>query len=304
MKSPFTSGIRHIAVAAPAGPPCSEKIKKSSSLLRSLGLKVTVMPNVFRGADEKYLSADIESRVSDIHACWRDETVDLLLCARGGYGSAQLLPHLDWKLLKSRKLPVLGYSDITALHLAMCANDVGIPVAAPMADKFDEVLNDEYTVKSIFSALSGEAAVVFEAPPKFKIKVIKSAELSAPVIPANLTILVSLLGTPYFPNLGGKILLIEDIGEKVRQLDRALTQLRLAGVLEDCSGLIFGGFSKCGRRRERDAVFSKFTSYVNGPVLSGFPFGHFLPMKALRWNTTFKIENSGRITMTPAEFFS
>ena len=269
-------------------------------MLRSLGLKVTVMPNVFKGADEKYLSADIESRVSDIHACWRDETVDLLLCARGGYGSAQLLPHLDWALLKSRKLPVLGYSDITALHMAMCVNNAGIPLASPMADKFDEVLDDEYTVQSISNALNGKAAVAFAPPPGFRIKVIKDAELSAPVIPANLSILVSLLGTPYFPCPAGKILLIEDIGEKVRQLDRALTQLRLAGVLKNCSGLIFGGFTKCGNRKERDAVFSKFASYVNGPVLSGFPLGHFLPMAALRWNTILKIESGGRITIMPA----
>lgn len=300
MNSPFPDNIRHIAIAAPAGPPCPEKIKKSSSSLRSLGLKVTVMPNVFKGTEEKYLAADIASRISDIHACWQDKSVDLLLCARGGYGSAQLLPHLDWKLIKSRKLPVLGYSDITALHMAMCVNNAGIPIASPMADKFDEVLKDEYTVESISNVLNGKDPLVFEAPPKFRIEVIKSAGCSAPVIPANLTILVSLAGTPYFPDLSEKILLIEDIGEKVRQLDRAMTQLRLAGVLEKCSGLIFGGFTKCGSRRERDAVFGKFASYVNGPVLSGFPFGHFLPMKALRWNTILKIESNGRITMMPA----
>lgn len=296
LENPFTPDIKHIAVAAPAGPPDKSRIKDSCELLNSFGIKVSVMPNVFAGAEEDYLSANIEKRVCDIHKCWQDESIDLLLSARGGYGSAQLLPHLDWKLLESRPLPVLGYSDITALHLAMFRKKAGIPIASPMTDKFVDVLKDDYTVKHIRRALStGLKKELLSIPEGFKLKVIKKGCALAPVIPSNLTVLVSLCGSPYIPDFKGKILLLEDINEEVRKLDRALTQLRISGVFDKCAGVIFGGFRKCGGHKTRENLFRNFAEYINGPVLYGFPFGHFLPMAAIRFGTRMSITDSGSI---------
>lgn len=296
LENPFTPDIKHIAVAAPAGPPDKSRINDSCKLLNSFGIKVSVMPNVFARADEDYLSASIEKRVCDIHKCWQDETIDLLISARGGYGSAQLLPFLDWKLLKSRPLPVLGYSDITALHLAMFRKKAGIPIASPMTDKFVDVLDDPYTVKHIRRALStGLKKELLLMPEGFKLKVIKKGSALAPVIPLNLTVLVSLFGSPYLPDFKGKILLLEDINEEVRKLDRSLTQLRLAGVFNKCAGIIFGGFRKCGSHKDREILFRTMAEYINGPVLCGFPFGHFLPMTAIRFGTKISITESGSI---------
>jgi len=299
MKNPFPGSINHIGIISPSGPINKETVLDTCKLLRKFGIKITVMPHVHGSSKVEYLAADIADRLDDLHNCWKNRSINLVLAARGGYGSAQLLPYIDWDLLKSRDLPLLGYSDITALHLAMLAKNAGVPVASPMIRQLPKALGDGFSDKWLTKALSTDTAPEkLVLCNKAKLRIIKKGTASAPVIPVNLTMLNSLLGTSYIPDLTGKILLIEDVKEPTYKLDRCLTQLRLAGIPGKLAALLIGDFRYCGNSRQREELFVDFATSVNGPVISGLPFGHRLPMLCLRYGSIIHITSNAELKIS------
>lgn len=298
MYNPFPENIRHIAIVSPAGEPQKSAVYNACGKIDEMGIRSTIMPNVFARSKGKSLPSSIESRVSDIHECWKDSSIDLILSARGGYGSARILESLDWDLLRRRKVPFLGYSDITALHLAMLRKNVGIPVSSPVAAEFSAAIEDEFTANSLYRALLFSTDLYpLIMPLKSDIRIIKRMETEGKVLPVNLTVLTSLMGTPCFPELEGCILLIEDINEPVYKIDRCLTQLKSGGVLSKCSGLLFGNFRRCGNKKDKEKIFAEFAEFVNGPVISGIPFGHCFPRISLCFGTKIKISSNGDILL-------
>ena len=187
MDNIFPKTIRHVAIISPAGPADRARIEAGVALLHRWGLKVTVMPHVFSGAREGYLSASTSERLADLHACWHDTGIDLVICARGGFGSAHLLPEIDWRLLRSRPLPLIGYSDITALHLAMLKMHAGIPVAAPMAAKLHEAFIEnqfaDYTAGYCRAAMLGLPAQIKSPDGGNPVRIIKPGSVDALQLP-------------------------------------------------------------------------------------------------------------------------
>ena len=290
-ENPFPKQIRTIGVAAPAGSADREKYEASVRLIESFGIRVVSAPHLFSETPHaSYLSAPENERADDLNALIRDPGIDLIQCIRGGYGSMKILESIDWDVLRERKLPVIGFSDITAIHLAMVAKHAGIPVAGQMAARFAESMKDPLTHDSFRSslrfALTGEGKLEFSP-----LKVLKDGTCSGPLIPANLTLLTALCGTSYLPDLTGCILVIEEIGEPPRKIDRELTQLRLSGILDRISGLVFGQYTDCGTESELDPLFREFAQYVSGPVLAGFPFGHEIPSVTLPCGGKFTIRD-------------
>lgn len=294
MNKSFFSDGRHIALAAPSGTAVDVKssIKKSVAALIANGCRISIGPCV--GAQpphRKYLSASIANRVAEIENFWRDETVDAILCVRGGFGAAQLLDELDWDLLRSRKLPLIGYSDITALHLAMMGEGAGTPIAAWMGAKFDKALNDEFTMRHLNLALGYDSQ---EQPAASPIRAIRGGGESlvrGAVLPLNLIVAASIAGSRHFPDGANKIIVLEDIAEETYRLDRCLTQLRLAGLFDNAAAVVFGYFDDCGDERDIEALLAEFAESVNCPVYAGLPFGHHLPMLCMRYGEMMTIDN-------------
>lgn len=281
--NPFPSTIKNVAVIAPAGPPDKSKYDAGKAALEQFGLNVITMLNVFKGCSTPYLSASIEDRISDLHQAWSDPTVDLILCARGGYGSAQLLPEIDWELLRSRNIPFLGYSDITALHLAMLQQEVSTPISSPMCCDIAEALTHSLTRTSLECCLTSQTGTIEVT------STTRNIPLSAPVIAANLTVLTSMIGTSYFPDLSGSVLLLEDISEDIYKIDRCLTQLSLSGVLTGSVGVIFGDFNDCGALEYREKLFRKFSENNSFSVFCDASFGHLSSTYCIRQNDTVSI---------------
>lgn len=292
IKNPFPENIRHIAVVSLAGKPKRGAVTSTCRLLKGFGIRTTVMPNVYSPEPGEKLPSACELRISDFNKALNDNSVDLILSSRGGYGSAQLLEKVDWRLLKRRNLPILGYSDITALHLAMFAKKTGIAISSPMCSELPRALRHPITWDSLSSSLSPSSGEIFPLPGKFKLKIIKSGKASGKIIPVNLTVLTTMLGTPYLPDFRGTVLLIEDLCEPVYKLDRYLTHLQLSGILKDVSALLLGNFRRCGNERDRLKVFAKFADAVNGPVIAGIPFGHIKRRLCLRFGAEIEIDNS------------
>ena len=284
----MNSRYRHAAVIAPAGPLKPEALAAGVKFLEGNGLAVTIMPHVEAGAPEKYLAAPLEQRVADLHAAWRNPEIDLIVCARGGFGSMQLLPLIDWELLRSRAVPLLGLSDITALHLGMLKNSVGTPVSSAMLGGMGKI--DDFTLEALRFALLRDRSE-FEYPARL---LKPGRDFSALPRALNLSVAAALCGTPYMPDLTGCFLVLEDIGEPPYRIERCLSQLQMCGILGECAGLAFGQFTDCGGPDEMQLIYRKYAEFVNGPVWSGFPFGHEPAIAALNWSIPV-CHRSGRL---------
>ena len=272
-----------LGIVAPASGMDPAVFDAGVQALERRGFAVKVFPH----AREKsgYLSAPAEMRAGDLAAAWNDESLDAILCARGGFGSAHLLPRLDWERMKKRALPLLGYSDITALHLAMDKFGVGRPVAAPMLKDLSEIDDGSLTaLLDVLARRDHEFCSVEELTPH--------PVFSGRPLAGNLTVMASLLGTPYFPNPTGRALFIEEVGEPLYRIDRLLTQLEQAGVFRVCAGAVFGAFTGGDfTGAELRELLSRVMKAAGKPAVTGFPFGHKLPFRAIDFSATVAIRD-------------
>ncbi len=289
MLSAFNN-IKKIALVAPAGPPLAENVKKVVDIFFHKNIEVVLGKSVKDIYDVKYLSSSISMRVDDIHSMWSDSTIDCVISAKGGYGSAQLLPFLNWKLLEANPKPFIGFSDITALHLAMYKNGVKNLISGPMLSYLLKMEDDDYSSDSL-AACFNLKPYSFIPLKDSKFKVLKRGKGEGSIIPVTLSVLVTLIGTPYLPSFKKSILLIEDINEPVYKLDRYLTQLVHSGVLNRCNGLLLGYFTRCGNLKDRLKLFSDFAENFNFPVIANIPFGHKLPRLSVSFGDYVTIED-------------
>jgi len=277
----YDNRFPRLTVIAPGSMPDRNDVETGVKLLRDNGHQVRLMPHIFTGDRLKHLAAPAADRAADLEAAWLSPETDAILCARGGGGSAQLLPLLDWEKLRRRPMPLIGYSDITALHFAMEKTGAGLPVVAPMVCTYPDSLADGYAARAWRAAFSDGPRKV-ELPPGGELRFYRKGRVCARPLTANITVAASLCGTGYLPSARGRLVLLEDIDESVSRLDRRLTQLAMAGFFEGCAGIVFGQFTDCeSPLEEQQELCSRAAAWTAGPVCSGFPFGHEIPFTVL-----------------------
>ena len=277
-----------IGICSPAGPSSAVTLERAARALEGRGYRVRVAPNAAAThADLPYLGGSDDERLADLNGLLRDPSVDLILCARGGYGCARLLDGIDYAAARADPKPLVGYSDVTALSLALLARAGVVSFSGIMAtagDGFGQETLDPWSAASFFAAVGprgdGEA-LTFASPADaapWRIHRGPNA-VRGPVAPVCLSLLVSLLGTPYMPDLTGAILVIEDVHEELYSIDRCLTQLRLAGVLARVSAVLIGWFN--GVDADTDARLAIDVPRVvlsltpkSVAVASGVAYGH------------------------------
>jgi len=249
------------------------------------GLKPKFGRNVRKRAG--YLGGSVQERLDDLHAMFEDPEVRAVFCIRGGYGSGQLLDRIDYSLIRRNPKIFLGYSDITALHLAIQKQAGLITFHGPMMlARFTE-----YTRRLFRKALFDKEplGLISNPPdsdplrPAHMYRTVRGGIARGPLTGGNLSLICSLMGTPYEPETRGRILFIEDVGEEPYSLDRMLTQLRLAGKLQAAAGVIFGECAAC-RPRDFQPSFENTLSTgevvddilgpLSVPVLAGLTIGH------------------------------
>lgn len=276
-----------LGIISPAGSiKHPEKLEKAVEFLTSVGYKVLLAPNIL--ACEDYLAGSDDLRAADLHWAFKNPEIKAVLCSRGGYGCARLLDKIDFELISQNPKPLFGFSDITVL-----LNTLPCPVFhAPMAvSDFGADKIDDFTAKNFLNILEGFKPDVFEASADFE--VINGGNAKVELAGGNLTSLVSLLGTKYFPDLSGKILLLEDVNEELYKIDRMLTQLKLAGVFETVSGVIFAGFGET----QVSADFLKQFLPVSLPAFKGFYASHDMMKYTLPFGLEYFLDaNKGILT--------
>ena len=278
----FPASIRTVGLTSPASLPDTARIAEARRYLEEVcGVKTVLAPGALKHGPMKYCCGTPESRLADFHALLNDPRIDLILCTRGGFGSAHILPKLDFDLLRERNLPVYGYSDISALHLAMLAKHAGIPVCAPMADGLPDAMKRPEAKESFRTVLRKRTA-----PRKLRLIPVggsaADAVLTGPLVLSNLTVMTTLCGTPWMPPLHGMILALEDVHEEARVLDRHLTHLIQAGIIEQTRAVVFGYFTKCGPKPQIRRLLRDFAAQTGKPVFQGLAFGHEHPKCAYR----------------------
>lgn len=282
-----------IGLCSPAGPSSEESVARGVAALEERGYQVVVGAYACdRGGDEeeaKYLAGTDNARLADLNAFLADPSIDLILCARGGYGSARLLDGIDYEAARRDPRPLVGYSDITSLSLALATRAGVVSFSGIMATAghgFGEETLDPFSARSFFEAVGeGEFPRTLSSPEDaapwhvWREPSAGGSVVSGPLFPVCLSLLTSLIGTPYMPDLSGAIVVIEDVHEELYAVDRCLTQMRLAGLLENLSALLVGSFN--GTTEEEDAALLRGVPRLacafappRVAVASGIPYGH------------------------------
>ncbi len=256
-----------VGIAAPASPFDKKSFKEGIRIIESLGFNVKTPENVFRRSG--YLAGSDMERAESLMRLFEDDTVDAIFCARGGFGSMKLLPLLDFAIIADNPKIFVGFSDITALSLAIYQQCGMATFHGPLVTTLRN--GSEATIAALKTAISSSTPLVLTPS---KPLVLRPGKASGPVIGGNLTVLTHLLGTSYEPSFHGHILFLEDRGEAPYRIDRLLSQFRLAGHLDGISGLILGTFHDCGNPEEIYNIFAEALKDTQIPILAGFDLGH------------------------------
>lgn len=290
-----------VALVGPSGPLDEGVLAKCEKAVRDLGYVPRSLKSA--GARHGYLSGVDEVRAASLNAAFQMDDVAAILCTRGGYGAARLLDRLDYDLARRQPKILLGYSDITALHLAYFARSGLISFHGPMVGGWTREDFDALSLSSMMTALqSAQALGDYPHIPGHPVTPVVPGLARGRLIGGNLSLIASLAGSGYWPDTDGFILLIEDVDEDIYAIDRMLTTLRLSGLLDRAAGFILGQFTNCAPKENRDSltlsqVIDDLIAPFGKPTLAGLMFGHELPNITTPLGVLCEIDaNAGRLT--------
>ena len=258
-----------VAIVAPAGPFDRAALEAGAAIL-SKRYRVRYDERIY--SRERYLAGDDDRRFTELTSALADPDIKAVFCARGGYGAMRLLPRLvSWAAEHPLALkPLIGFSDITALHQWFQSNGIA-SIHAPVLTQLGRVPAE--SPQRLFSLLESTVP----AAPLMGTEAYVGGTVEGPLLGGNLSVFTRLLGTPYMSPLEGGVLLLEDLSEQPYRLDRMWTHLELAGVFRKIRGIVLGQFIGC---EPRDGGFTaaevlrELAAATGLPCASGFPIGH------------------------------
>lgn len=268
---PYLQPGDEVAILSPASFPPTENWKQGVEVLENWGLRVRMAPNYL--SRHFGLGGTDAERLADLQSMLDDPSIKAIFPIRGGYGSSRLLDSLDFSGFKTNPKWIVGFSDITAL---LCEVDrLGFAsIHGPMPHNFCQK-GGEAALQNLHTALfEGSTSVSAPSHPLNRL-----GEASAEIIGGNLSLLCHLLGSPTFASTAGKILFLEEIGERLYHVDRMLLQLKRAGLFQNLAGLIVGGFTDCNEAsltigKTAFELVAEHTSETSYPIAFDFPAGH------------------------------
>jgi len=269
-----------IGIISPASSPDDlGRINKGVTYFEKLGYQVEVGKNV--GKYNGYLAGTDEERVDDLHTMFANKKINAVICVRGGYGSPRLLNKIDYWLIKKNPKIFVGYSDITALQLAFLRKANLVTFGGPMlaVDFHSEV--DLYTEENFWRTITSSKKIgKVSLPENESLQSLVKGKAEGEILGGNLSLVLSLLGTPYLPKMKNKILFLEDVDEAPYKVDRYLNQLLITGILDKIAGLLLGEFTDCEEKDLEkktltlDEVLQNYLGDLKIPVIKNFPHGH------------------------------
>ena len=260
-----------VAFVAPSSFVKKADISQAVEYFKQMGLKVKLADNITE--EYRYMAGSDKKRANVINKMFADEKIKALFCVRGGAGSTRILPFLDYDLIKANKKAIIGLSDSTGVQNALVSLSSTpaftgyLPAYKPNQNNAEDkagknlqhmLFDNHHEIVSGISLIKGKA--------------------EGKIIGGNLSVLCYLCGTKYFPSLKGKILLIEDVGEKTYKIDLLLNQLKQQKDFDKLKGIIFGQFTDCKIASASDGTIEDcikdFTVGLNIPTICNFEYGH------------------------------
>jgi muramoyltetrapeptide carboxypeptidase len=254
------------------------KIDRAVSYLEGLGYRVLLGESALKL--NGYLAGTDQERAADLHVMFENPLVKAIFCIRGGYGTPRLLPLLRYGLIARNPKIFVGYSDITALHLAFWKKAGLVTFHGPMAGVEMAEVMDPFTEELFWRLLTSPRRIGPLALPDPGPEPLVSGKASGFLLGGNLALLASLVGTPYLPRTDGALLFLEEIGEEPYRVDRMLTQLRGASLLPRAAGILLGRFTDCVVKDPTSPslsvseVLEEYLRSAGRPSLAQLPFGH------------------------------
>lgn len=293
-----------VAVIAPASPTDLQSVKNAEKRVEAMGLNPIMYPTCY--STYGHLSASDEDRAKDINVAFSDETIKGIICLRGGYGTIRILNMLDYEMIKKNPKIFVGFSDITALHIAFNQICRMVTYHGPMATSSFIIIDnghvniDKYTYDSLFiNIFTDNVLGKYNNPNNKELVTISRGKAKGELIGGNLSLLTATLGSPYEIDTKGKILFIEEVGEPVYKIDRMLTSLALAGKFRDSAGIILGTCTNCYRDKKsyengfdlpiEEVLFNTLLKY-NKPIIANFQAGHNFPQPTLAFGTNIVLD--------------
>ena len=265
--------------------------------LEGLGLKVKIGAHL--RDRHGYLAGDDKARADDINGFFADKSIAGVIPIRGGWGSARVLPHLDFDTIRRNPKVLMGYSDITALHNAIQAKTGLITFHSPVGTGRWDAWSVDWVKRVLFD---GEAVTM--SNPKTlsdrnaltqvenRTRTITPGKARGRMMGGNLTVLTAILGSAYVPDYTDAILFLEDVQENLYRIDRMLTSLKLAGILDKARGVVFGTCSECGPGNDNygaltlEEILADHIKTLGVPAWQGAMIGHDQP----QWTVPFGLE--------------
>jgi muramoyltetrapeptide carboxypeptidase len=279
-----------VALIRPASPSFDYKANETAAeIVASLGFTPKLMENA--GKKLGYLAGTDAERTADLNAAFADPKVDAVWCISGGYGTSRILPYLDYETIRKNPKAFIGYSDITGTLNAIHRLTGLVTFHGPVA----ESMMSEYTLAAFRKVVMDGAAGRIAEPPPFtpregtvdrenRIWKLAPGKARGRLVGGNISVFSTLVGTPFEPELKGRILFLEEVGEDPYRIDRWLTQFLLTGKLAGLAGVALGKFSDCGPAPNHDtALLGSWTwqevcadrfGKLGIPVVAGLCFGH------------------------------
>lgn len=283
IKPPVLRSGDTIAIVAPSSPVNVEQIQVYSQILQKLGYRVLLPENI--GRANGYLAGSDSQRADELNQMIRDPKVKAIFPARGGYGLTRILDRLDYASLRSSPKIITGYSDITALHLAIARKCrlITFHSPVPMTDLWRGDLPEYAFANSMFRRTLFELEYPKElssfliSPPKDRAaETLVGGIAKGRLMGGNLTLISATMGTPFQMDANNVILFLEDVDEAPYRIDRMLSQLRLSGILSQVRGVVLGDFSHAdgATQEEMKDVLREYFGQASVPVIWNFPIGH------------------------------
>lgn len=282
-----------IGIVAPASFTRFENVLEAKKNIEAMGYKV-VLGKCTEKKWYSYAGTD-EERASEINGFFADKNIDAIVCMRGGYGCNRLIELVDFELIRKNPKIFVGYSDITTLHMAINEKTGLVTFHGPMAvSNFTGDYNTD-TYKNFVDLLSNPVEKREIKNFSKELEVISEGRASGRLVGGNLATLIATLGTEYDLDYSGKILFLEEIGERSYRVDRFLNQLKKHGVFEKIEGVILGDFKDCPPASENDMtlqeVFEDYFKNLGKPVISNIESGHSEPMLTLPLGAMCEIDS-------------
>ncbi len=282
-----------IMFVAPAGEVRPDDVEVARKRLAQMEFVVRVPENLTR--QRGYLAGTDEERAAELMRAFRDPDVDAVFSFTGGFGTTRMLDRLDYEAIAAHPKILIGFSDITGLHLALAARTGLITFHAPNVDSGlgrPQGLSD-FSARYFWRCLLAEnnrqpGGFAYETPADAALKVIRGGKARGRMTGGNLSLVAALMGTPYEIETDGRIVFLEDVNEAPYRVDRMLSQLRLAGKLRSPAAVVLGQFTKSDTAPDEPSltlneVFDDYFGQASYPVVANFPAGHH------RWNATLPL---------------